>query len=100
MTVIGASKIPLLVSELPGNARTLLVSMILDRFGKKTNSMQFPEMMASVNTYTDEISWPNLNREETRRALECLRDYSLVRGGANIYARKLDFDEVPPTLLT
>lgn len=90
---------PLLISkqiaEIPHPPRMLLVALVLDRVGKK-NVIKLPEMIAAVNTYMDELTWPRFNREDTRIALEVLVNYALVRGGPSRFTKQRDLDEVRP----
>jgi hypothetical protein len=56
--------------------------------------MRLPEMQQAANTYMSQLNWPLYSREDTRKALECLQTYGLVRGGPNQFVRRLDADEV------
>ena len=83
-----------MISELPVQARCLLVALTLDRLGKPKPFVKFPDIIQAGNTYASELRWPPFSREETRVALETLLNYSLARGGPTQFGKRMDFDEV------
>lgn len=93
-TVLGTSRNSNLVRDLPGPARTFLVSLVLDRHGKEKELINFPEMLRAVNTYTAQIGWPGFSREEGLKAFDALHTYSLLQGGVTKYHPLGNRDEV------
>ena len=78
---LGSSQIPRRIAELPTPPRCLLVALLLDRYGKVTNCIKFPEILTAYQSYTEEINWLFPSSEDARIALEVLVSYALVRGG-------------------
>ena len=87
------------ISVIPGPTRTLLVSLVLDRIGKKSMLMKFSEMLMAVNTYTPQIGFPTFDREGVRKASECLVEYGILRGGPSQYVKRMNLDDVSDTPL-
>ena len=92
---LGSSQIPRRIAELPTPPRCLLVALLLDRYGKATNCIKFPEILTAYQSYTEEINWPPLpSYDDARKALEVLVSYALVRGGPTGGLSTKPLDEV------